>query len=148
MCVTSVRYTVLINGSEVGPIIHKRCLRQGCPFSPYLFIICAEGLSDLLRQAESSGFINGSKICRGAPSISHLFFADDSFLFFKSTEEETRVIHRILELYESYSGQAINFRNRVSCFLLMSELISNECYQLYWELLMVLTRVGTWVYLR
>ena len=52
--------------------------------------------------------INGSKICRGAPSISHLFFADDSFLFFKSTEEETRVIHRILELYESYSGQAIN----------------------------------------
>ena len=54
--------------------------------------------------------INGSKVRRGAPSISHLFFADDSFLFFKSTEEETRVIHRILELYESYSGQAINLQ--------------------------------------
>ena len=64
----------------------------------------------MLRQAESSGLINGSKVCRGAPSISHLFFADDSFLFFKSTEEETRVIHRILELYESYSGQAINLQ--------------------------------------
>ena len=110
LCVTSVRYTVLMNGSEVGPIIPKRGLRQGFPLSPYLFIICAEGLSALLRQAESSGLINGSKVCRGAPSISHLFFADDSFLFFKSTEEETRVIHRILELYESYSGQAINLQ--------------------------------------
>ena len=64
----------------------------------------------MLRQAETSGLINGSKICRGALSISHIFFADDSFLFFKSTEEETRVIHRILELYESYSGQAINLQ--------------------------------------
>ena len=83
MCVTSVRYSVLVNGSEVGPIIPKRGLRQGCPLSPYLFIICAEGLSALLRQAESSGLINSSKVCRGAPSISHLFFADDSFLFLR-----------------------------------------------------------------
>ena len=98
MCVTSVRYSVFMNGSEVGPIIPKRGLLQGCPLSPYLFIICAEGLSTLLHQAESSGLINGGKVCHGAPSISHLFFADDSFLFFKSTEEETRVIHRILEL--------------------------------------------------
>ena len=104
MCVTFIRYYVLMNGSEVSRIIPKRGLRQGCPLSPYLFIICAEGLSALLRQAESSGLINGSKVCRGAPSISHLFFADDSFLFFKSTKEETRVIHRILELYECYSG--------------------------------------------
>ena len=110
LCVTSVRYTVLMNGSEVGPIIPNRGLRQGCPLSPYLFIICAEGLSALLRQAESSGLINGSKVCRGASSISHLFFADDSFLFFKSIEEETRVIHRILEMYERYSGQAINLQ--------------------------------------
>ena len=85
MYVTSVRYYVLMNGSEVGPIIPKRGLCQGCPLSPYLFIICAEGLSALHRQAESSGLINGSKVCRGALSISHLLFADDSFLFFKST---------------------------------------------------------------
>ena len=108
MCVMTIHYSVLMNGSEVGPIIPKRGLRQGCPLSPYLFIIFAEGLSALLHQAESSGLINGSKVCRGAPSISYLFFVDDSFFFFKSTEEETRVIHQILELYESYSGQAIN----------------------------------------
>ena len=94
----------------MGPIIPKRGLRQGCPLSPYIFIICVEGLSTLLRQVESYGLINGSKVCRGAPSISHLFFADDFFLFFKSIEEETRVIHQILKLYECYSGQAINLQ--------------------------------------
>lgn len=54
--------------------------------SPYLFLLCAEVLSQLILYAEFSGALKGVRICGGTPSISHLFFADDSFIFFKAHE--------------------------------------------------------------
>ncbi|WOH05102.1 hypothetical protein DCAR_0624515 [Daucus carota subsp. sativus] len=104
-CVTSVRYSFQINGQVYGEIIPTRGLRQGDPLSPYLFLICAEGFSALLRQAESRGNILGLKIARTAPSISHLFFADDSLLFLKATTKSLQGIQNIFSLYSECSGQ-------------------------------------------
>jgi len=110
MCMESVNYQVLVNDEKVGPIIPKRGLRQGDPLSPYLFIICAEGLSALLKRAEAKGDIHGIKVCRGAPLLTHLLFADDCFLFCRATIRESTKIKEILQAYEAVSGQAINFQ--------------------------------------
>ena len=48
-------------------------------------------------------------MARACPSISHLFFADDSLFFCKAQKEECHTILRILKEYEKASGQLINF---------------------------------------
>ena len=107
-CVTSVTYSVNINGEKVGFIKPTRGLRQGDPLSPFLFLICAEGLSSLIRQANLQGLLSGMRVARGAPRLSHLFFADDSLILCKANGEEACKLRRILEVYKEASGQLIN----------------------------------------
>ena len=71
---------------------------------PYLFIVCAEGLSAMIRDSEARGALNGCSVYRNAPSISHLFFADDSYLFFKSSLAEAEVVRDILSRFEQVFG--------------------------------------------
>ena len=54
---------------------------QGCPLSPYLFIICTQGLSTLVRQNDRDGHIKGISCVKNGPKVSHLLFVDDSLLF-------------------------------------------------------------------
>ncbi|XP_062021454.1 uncharacterized protein LOC133738034 [Rosa rugosa] len=108
-CVTSVSYAILVNGKASSTIIPTRGIRQGDPLSPYLFILCAEGLSALISQAVQWGRFRGLKMCPQAPVLHHLFFADDSLLFGAATMEECMVIKGILNTYECASGQKVNF---------------------------------------
>jgi len=110
LCIETVDYLVLVNGASVGPIVQGHGLRQGDPLSPYLFIICAEGLSSLIREAERRNDIRGTMIYTNAPVISHLLFVDNCFLFFKACEREAVCMKNILATYEEASGQAINLQ--------------------------------------
>ena len=48
-CITTVSYSILVNGEPKGMIKPSRGLRQRDPLSPYLFLFCAKGLNALLR---------------------------------------------------------------------------------------------------
>jgi hypothetical protein len=71
-CVTTVKYQIKVNGEFTQQFTPTRGLRQGDPLSPYLFVICAEGLSTLLHDAEINGRISGVKIYPTAPAVTHL----------------------------------------------------------------------------
>ncbi|GAU46743.1 hypothetical protein TSUD_286030 [Trifolium subterraneum] len=108
MCVSSVNYSVLMNSDRVGPISPGRGLRQGDPLSPYLFILVTECLTALIHQVVGRGDLHGVRICRGAPEVSHLLFADDCFLFCRANVAEVNELTRILQTYETTSGHEVN----------------------------------------
>ena len=107
-CITSVSYSILVNGAAYGDIIPTRGLRQGDPISPYIFLLCADGFSSLIHDAARNYKISGISICKGCPKITHLFFADDSLLFCKANSQECQSLVNILQLYEDAFGQKIN----------------------------------------
>jgi len=83
-------------------------LRQGDPLSPYLFLMCIEGLHGLIKKVAHSGDIRGVSICQNGPKLTHLLFADDSVIFCKAKESECQCLLDILAKYENASGQQIN----------------------------------------
>ena len=107
-CMTTATFSVLVNGQPSRTFTPSRGLRQGDPISPFLFVLCAEGLSCLLRDAERKKLIHGVKIGRRVSPISHLFFADDSLLFIRATEDEVENVMEALSIYEAASGQKLN----------------------------------------
>ena len=87
-CATIVSYSIRINGVPRGNIFPSRGIRQGDPLSPYIFILCAEGLSSLIKFSVANGVLEGVAVCREGPKLSHIFFEDDSLIFYKASLEE------------------------------------------------------------
>ena len=88
--VTSVSFSVLLNGDRLENFVPSRGILQGDPISPYLFLLAAEALSCLLKARNQLSVLNGIKVAPSAPVVSHLLFADDSLLFFRGNQGGTQ----------------------------------------------------------
>lgn len=110
MCDDQISYSFMHEGEEFGNINPQRGIRQGDTISPYLYILCVEILSSIMRRYEDARLIHASSIAKGAPHISHLLFDDDSYFFFKGNEIEALQIRNMLHRYERILGHAINLR--------------------------------------
>ncbi|KAM2891519.1 hypothetical protein COP2_009799 [Malus domestica] len=83
----------------------------------HMVMLCVStGLLALLTKTELQDELQGIKVCRVAPSIQHLFFADDSFLFARGTISECQSIKQVLRAYELAFGQAVNFEKSCVSF--------------------------------
>ncbi len=83
-CTSTVRFSVIVNGSPTGFFDSSRGLRQGDPLSPLLFLLIMEVLSRMLKNAVGGGLLKGFQVGRSEESavcVSHLLYADDTILF-------------------------------------------------------------------
>ena len=104
-CITTVSYSIIINEEAHGSIVPSWELRQGDTLSSYLFLLCTEAFSALIEEANNNNALTGISICRGSLKVTHLFFADDSLLFYKAENMECSKMVEILKQYEAASGQ-------------------------------------------
>ncbi|GKV37715.1 hypothetical protein SLEP1_g45710 [Rubroshorea leprosula] len=115
-CVSTVSYTVGINGNQTPIFVPQRRLRQGDSLSPYLYLFIADLLSRLLMAATIEKKIFGYTIRRRSPTISHLFFADDFLVFCRAIVEEVSHLQTILQLYGDIIGQRVNYSKSAAVF--------------------------------
>ena len=71
----NIESTVLNNGYASKWIKPSRGVRQGCPLSPFLFVLTAELMSNKIRQSDT---VKGDSLCGNEIKISQ--FADDTNL--------------------------------------------------------------------
>lgn len=83
-------------------------IRQGDPFSPYIFIIWMEMLSRLIHKSCEDKKWKPFKLRGGSTNISHLMIVDDLILFREATTQTlTTVTNTLNDLFKT-SGQKMN----------------------------------------
>jgi hypothetical protein len=110
-CTSTVRFSVIVNGSPTGFFDSSRGLRQGDPLSPLLFLLIMEVLSRMLRRSVERGFIKGFQVGREVHSsvcVSHLLYADDTILFCDAHPEQLLYIRMVLTCFEAVTGLKVN----------------------------------------
>ncbi|XP_026416700.1 uncharacterized protein LOC113312161 [Papaver somniferum] len=124
------RRGVLLNGGPMGYFQVGRGLRQGDPLSPILFVIA----EDLLRIAISRMVQSVQlqpMLSRNDIHPSHIFFADDVFLFCNGDKRNAKKLATLLKEYQEASGQIFNLA-KSKCFIggtstLRKQQIASEC---------------------
>ena len=100
---TNVTSCVVNNGHSSRYFQVSRGVRQGCPLSPYLFILCSELFASIIK---SNNRIKGIKIYTNIFKI--LQYADDTVLICDGSNESFNEINKAIQLFSSGSGLRVN----------------------------------------
>ena len=110
-CISTARFSILVNGCPSGFFPSSRGLRQGDPLSPLLFVIVMEALSCLLDRAVREDLFSGFSVGTSAGNslmISHLLFADDTLIFCGADSDQVTNLSYVFTWFEAVSGLKIN----------------------------------------
>uniref|UniRef100_A0A2N9GXT2 Reverse transcriptase domain-containing protein n=1 Tax=Fagus sylvatica TaxID=28930 RepID=A0A2N9GXT2_FAGSY len=92
--------------NKSAPFLPSRGIRQGDPFSPYLFILCSEILARLVSREVENGVIKCVKLAPEAPCISKLSYADGVILFYGAKVAE---VETLLHCVDKFSNKSKDF---------------------------------------
>lgn len=80
-CNSSPFVAILINEAPTKTVKLRKGLRQGCPFSPFLFNMATKVFSCLMNSARRKYLCTSFSIGSQGMSLSHLQYANDTLLF-------------------------------------------------------------------
>jgi hypothetical protein len=69
----------------------------------------------MIQKANNDGLLTGVPTSRRGPTVSHLFFVDDSLFFCRANLMQWNQLSTILQCYEMASGQEMN-ANKTTIF--------------------------------
>lgn len=118
-CITSVNYSIVVNGNTSGNIVPSRSFLQGDPLSPYLFLLCGEDRSSLIFRAKGDKSFHGLKASRVGPSSFHLLFFDDSMIFYRSTIDDLVWLNQFFIYLKMLSVYKLTLVNFLLCLVLI-----------------------------
>jgi hypothetical protein len=107
-CISTTSLSILINQEPTSYFYPQRGLRQGCPLSPYLFVIAINELSLRLQDELNASNLQGVSLGPGAPPIHCLLFADDLIICGTASPDEAAATKTILYDFCRESGQTPN----------------------------------------
>jgi hypothetical protein len=110
-CISTVCFSIMVNGSPLGFFGSSRGIRQGDSLSPLLFLLVMEVLSRMLRRMEEAGLISGFKAGKSLGegiSVSHLLFADDTIVFCAAVPEQLLHLCLVLTCFEAVTSLGVN----------------------------------------
>jgi hypothetical protein len=108
MLVSSIGFSLLINGSPTKHFFPSRGIKQGDPLSHFLFILMMEGLRRSIKSTTTAGEIKGLKLFENFPTSTNQQLVDDSLLHGTPMVKEAKVYKKILEEFGEASGEEIN----------------------------------------
>ena len=103
LCYRNIQSCVLNNGWASNYFTPERGVRQGCPLSPYIFILCAEILAAKIRRNND---IKGITVCGNEIKISQ--YADDTTMILDGSKKSLLSALLDLELFGAISGLRLN----------------------------------------
>ena len=107
LCVTTPSYSVQVNGDLAGYFQSSRGLRQGCSLSPYLFVLCMNGLSYKIDKALREKKFGIHPRCHSL-ALTHLCFADDLMVFVEGTKNFVEGVLSVFDEFAGWSGLSIS----------------------------------------
>ena len=109
MCISTAKFSILINGSPKGYFRASNGLRQGDPLSPQLFIVATHILNRMIALAVENQLIVGIQYPNNRPNVTNIQYANDTLIFLVPSEEYVINLKRILCCFQTCSGLKINF---------------------------------------
>lgn len=110
-CISTPRFSILVNGNPVDFLNSTRGLRQGDLLSSFPFVLVMDAMSRMIEAAVEESLLSGFGVgneSRSRLKVSHLLFANVTLIFSEANQEYIQSLRALLLCFEAVLGLRIN----------------------------------------